>query len=199
MSGRLFITVPASDFKLTYALHARDHGPVTELYLGREGAPAFVTLECLEDFDDAIRVLVAARADHGEAQARYAARPLVPEPLRVPVHQVGPGIYEGEFDPGEPGRRAVIPVPGGEPLIDPDCIAGKHPSCVGDPCQCACHEPADAEPLQHRAPGPAPEGEPTCDERDGHWACTANPLHAGDHAAHDRDGNVRHQWQREPA
>ena len=28
-----------------------------------------------------------------------------------------------------------------EPLIDPDCRAGKHaPTCVGDPCACDCHE-----------------------------------------------------------
>jgi hypothetical protein len=26
-----------------------------------------------------------------------------------------------------------------EPLIDPDCRDGKHGSCVGGPCQCACH------------------------------------------------------------
>lgn len=30
------------------------------------------------------------------------------------------------------------PVPGGR-LIDPDCQAGKHTSCVGDPCECECH------------------------------------------------------------
>lgn len=25
------------------------------------------------------------------------------------------------------------------PLLDPDCVAGKHSSCVGGPCECACH------------------------------------------------------------
>jgi hypothetical protein len=29
-----------------------------------------------------------------------------------------------------------------EPLIDPDCDAGKHGSCVGGPCECMCHGPA---------------------------------------------------------
>jgi hypothetical protein len=24
-------------------------------------------------------------------------------------------------------------------LIDPDCAAGKHSSCVGGPCECDCH------------------------------------------------------------
>lgn len=27
-----------------------------------------------------------------------------------------------------------------DPVIDPDCWDGKHGSCVGDPCQCPCHE-----------------------------------------------------------
>src|SRR5258707_1282114 len=52
--------------------------------------------------------------------------------------------------------------------------------------------------LPHRAPPEAPIGEPTCDEKDGNWACTASPLHAGDHASHGA-GNVMHQWQRAPA
>lgn len=32
-------------------------------------------------------------------------------------------------------------------LLDPDCRQGKHGSCVGGPCECACHEqPAGAHP-----------------------------------------------------
>lgn len=27
------------------------------------------------------------------------------------------------------------------PLLDPDCRDGKHASCVGEPCECACHVP----------------------------------------------------------
>ncbi len=27
-----------------------------------------------------------------------------------------------------------------EKLIDPDCRDGKHGSCVGGPCECACHQ-----------------------------------------------------------
>lgn len=26
------------------------------------------------------------------------------------------------------------------PLLDPDCRDGKHASCVGAPCECACHQ-----------------------------------------------------------
>lgn len=29
-----------------------------------------------------------------------------------------------------------------EPLVDPDCRDGKHPSCVGGPCECECHQGA---------------------------------------------------------
>jgi hypothetical protein len=55
-------------------------------------------------------------------------------------------------DAGETGVMEVDPGPLGttEPLIDPDCAAGKHASCPGDPCECQCHalaeEPAAAEP-----------------------------------------------------
>ena len=28
---------------------------------------------------------------------------------------------------------------GSGPLLDPDCRDGKHTSCVGEPCECACH------------------------------------------------------------
>lgn len=28
---------------------------------------------------------------------------------------------------------------GSGPLLDPDCRAGKHTSCAGDPCECPCH------------------------------------------------------------
>jgi hypothetical protein len=34
-----------------------------------------------------------------------------------------------------------------EPLIDPDCRDGKHPSCVGGPCECMCHDPAPERPV----------------------------------------------------
>jgi len=32
---------------------------------------------------------------------------------------------------------------GGSPLLDPACRAGKHASCMGEPCQCRCHEPGE--------------------------------------------------------
>jgi hypothetical protein len=26
------------------------------------------------------------------------------------------------------------------PLLDPDCRDGKHSACIGDPCECSCHQ-----------------------------------------------------------
>lgn len=38
-------------------------------------------------------------------------------------------------------KRPAPPYGAIDELIDPDCRAGKHaPTCVGDPCGCACHE-----------------------------------------------------------
>jgi hypothetical protein len=41
-----------------------------------------------------------------------------------------------------PVERAVVDVPGPDDLevLDPDCRADKHGSCVGGPCTCSCHE-----------------------------------------------------------
>jgi hypothetical protein len=37
--------------------------------------------------------------------------------------------------------RALV-AEGAGPLLDPDCRDGKHASCVGAPCECACHTTA---------------------------------------------------------
>jgi hypothetical protein len=190
VSGRWLL--PAGDIGFAaYSVHEQESGPLTEIDLGPAGAPV-LQFRDLDGLDDLIGVLVAARAEHGQAQARHAARPLMPPPGR----DAGPGWAAPAIDLGV---GAVMEV-----LIDPDCIAGKHATCMGGPCTCSCHAPSpvtqpDPPDLPHRAPAPAPEGEPTCDEMDGNFACTASPLHPGDHAAHDRDGSVAHQWERAPA
>jgi hypothetical protein len=40
------------------------------------------------------------------------------------------------------GEREVVDVPSPDDLVmlDPDCRADKHGSCVGGPCTCNCHE-----------------------------------------------------------
>lgn len=74
-------------------------------------------------------------------------------------------ILEGPTAPGPSGAPASGPgaspsgagVPGGlgntEPLIDPDCAAGKHETCMGEPCECPCHSNLDEAPAQ--SPGRA--------------------------------------------
>lgn len=69
-------------------------------------------------------------------------------------------IPEGPTAPGPSGAPARGPgvspsgagVPGGlgntEPLIDPDCAAGKHETCMGEPCECPCHSDLDEAPAQ---------------------------------------------------
>jgi hypothetical protein len=39
--------------------------------------------------------------------------------------------------------RHIDPI-GDYALIDPDCRDGKHGSCVGGPCECACHVAEDS-------------------------------------------------------
>ncbi len=48
---------------------------------------------------------------------------------------------DGFHEPGPcpaPGRQFLTAI-GNGPLLDPDCRSGKHPSCVGAPCECGCH------------------------------------------------------------
>jgi len=238
VTARLFVTVPASDFKLTTALRQGTGGPVTELYFG-PGQATFASLDNLGDFDDLIRKLVAAKAEFGEAQARHAARPLVPlarlcactdaggitmvddagrcmlcgllfdAPLPdLPQREPGRalGEIEGGNDQPDPYLDAIAAEhrteyepehQGDAPLIDPDCAAGKHQSCVGGPCQCACHEPVYAVP----APAEAPIGQPVCGARGDNPedVCTASPHGTGDHATFRADGTVGKQWQQAPA
>ena len=52
-----------------------------------------------------------------------------------------------------------------EQLLDPDCRDGKHGSCVGDPCECACHTHVPV-----LDPGERGEG-PLCDSCGEHFPC----------------------------
>ncbi len=41
---------------------------------------------------------------------------------------------------GQPVEAAgELVAEGNGPLLDPDCRDGKHISCIGPPCECACH------------------------------------------------------------
>jgi hypothetical protein len=48
-----------------------------------------------------------------------------------PVEQIERALALDELDAGPRIEDG--------PLIDPDCAAGKHGSCVGGPCECDCH------------------------------------------------------------
>jgi len=185
---------------LTAVLQQTGSGPVDEISLHGAGPDApFAVFRCLEDYDEWIVFLLARKAVFGEAQARHAARPLMPPPERD----------------AEPGWAPVIDLGAGavmDVLIDPDCIAGKHATCMGGPCTCSCHAPlaedeglaslraklAAPPDLPRRAPLEAPVGEPVCGARgaDPEYVCTASPHGAGDHATFSADGSVARQWPR---
>jgi len=181
VSGRWLL--PAGDIgRPTYAVHQQASGPLTEIRLGPSGEP-WLEFRSLEGLDELIGVLVSARAEHGQAQARHAARPLVPvSPVTEPL------------PPDLSGDLLAIPanrIGDEEPPAGPVSWEGVTPAGVPYKIIDDGQMPPD---LPHRAPQPALTDEPICDEKDEHWACTASPLHAGDHASHDRDGNVMHIW-----
>ena len=186
MTGRWYL--PAGDIgRPTYAVHQQASGPLTEIRLGPAGEP-WLEFRSLEGLDELIGVLVSARAEHGQAQARHAARPLVPvSPVTEPLP---PDL-----------SRDLLAIPAnriGDDLILPDECEHEftpNPARTHEWCQkCDLVRPLPTPDLPRRVPSPALKDEPICDEKDGKWACTASPLHAGDHASHDRDGNVMHIW-----
>lgn len=56
------------------------------------------------------------------------------------------------YEPGRPGatrdRRSDERTAMTQTLIDPDCRAGKHSSCVGGPCECECHHVTQYDPAR---------------------------------------------------
>ena len=65
-------------------------------------------------------------------------------------------------------------------MVDPDCRDGKHPSCVGGPCECHCHAP-----LPQRTPAGPPAPDDRCDVDWGSATpsqrCTRDSGHHGVH------------------
>src|SRR5258706_11250341 len=96
------VTMHMPSFKiigLTAALQETVTGPVDEVSMHGAGPDApFLVFRCLEDYDQWIGFLLARKAVFGEAQARHAARPLMPPPQRdaepawaAPVIELSPG------------------------------------------------------------------------------------------------------------
>src|SRR5258707_9783146 len=77
------VTVHIPPFKVTgatHVVHRLDTGPVGEMHFQPEaGFQAFRRLAAIHA---AIRAYLALRAESGEAEALYAARPLTPLPRR---------------------------------------------------------------------------------------------------------------------
>ncbi len=53
---------------------------------------------------------------------------------------------DGNHEPGPCPTltRNVLTAIGSGPLLDPDCRAEKHRSCIGAPCECGCHNTTGA-------------------------------------------------------
>ena len=122
MTGRWLL--PAGDTgKVTWTVTRTASGPLGEVCHG-SGITPLLQYRDLASIDEVIAAYVAMRADYGHEQARHEARQADPRPASM----LQPVTFADE------------------PLIDPDCQAGKHagrdtPGCVGGPCECFCHEP----------------------------------------------------------
>src|SRR5438128_1765844 len=145
MTGRVYCSPAPTPLHVTWSIRTSVGGPVLTVYLGAAETGKFIEFADAPSLGAAIDELVAAAADYDVALETHAAPP--PDP-RIIVNEAGyPVGWEGDgitpLPMREPGA-ALADIVG--PLIDPDCIAGKHGSCIGGPCQCACHEPAYAVP-----------------------------------------------------
>lgn len=82
-----------------------------------------------------------------------------PSPALVDAHRALTAEYEGD-------GTVTTANSDEDRLIDPDCAAGKHGSCIGGPCECDCHpEPgsgksAGQQYLQHAVIDVTPLGSP---------------------------------------
>src|SRR5258707_11627984 len=95
------VTVHIPPFKVTgatHVVHRLETGPVGEMHFQPEAG--FQVFRSLADIDAVIGAYVALRAEYGEAEALYAARPLTPLPLRdtepawaAPVIEMGVGAF----------------------------------------------------------------------------------------------------------
>ncbi len=205
------VTVHIPPFKVTgatFVVHRLETGPVGEMHFQPEAG--FQVFRSLADIDAVIGAYVALRAEYGEAEALYAARPLTPPPQRdaepawaaraddCPQPDSGYDISDEEF---EAAKAHVIAMHGEVPpplqsVIDRGGRFGLPVQFSED--QSEVIPLAEADDLPHRAPLEAPVGEPVCGARgeNPEDVCTASPHGAGDHATFSADGSVAHLWPR---
>lgn len=106
--------------------------PVGELQFppGQRWPGGVITYRDVADIDDLLRAAAELRHLLREAQERHNGHQAI---------DLGVGAFM-------------------EVLIDPDCIAGKHQSCVGRPCTCSCHSEPGMFRLMCAVPGDCPLG-----------------------------------------
>src|SRR5258707_8723981 len=82
----------------TFVVHRLETGPVGEMHFQPEAG--FQVFPSLADIEAVIGAYVALPAEYGEAEALYAARPLMPPPPRhagpgwaAPVIEIGFGAF----------------------------------------------------------------------------------------------------------
>src|SRR5260221_593453 len=149
------VTMHIPPFKVTgatHVVHRLETGPVGEMHFQPEAG--FQVFRSLADIDAVIGAYVALRAEYGEAEALYAARPLAPLPRRdaepawaAPVIELSPGtenvpppsvVESAQAGPGDFRDSDVQP----DPYID--AITAGHRTE---------YEPEPLPVLPHRQPG----------------------------------------------
>lgn len=143
MSGHLLLF--STDITKPTAALTGNGTPAGEIRLG----VGVLTYRDVADVDDLIDAALRLRNMLREAQTRDVVVPPAAEPDPLAEYQAASNeLHYAEQDV----------------LLDPDCRDGKHTSCVGGPCECACHAP----PLPQRKPA-GPLGlllSPPADEAD---------------------------------
>ena len=136
----------------------------------------------VEDIREAL-----AATERGETQdlgdfLQYAddddgLEPLPPLPQRTPAGPPPDGLTDSFHHDDDP---ELLPSRTPALLLDPDCRDGKHTSCAGGPCDCACHEADPNDPY-------AGEEEPSRAER---WGISEEDLQEAEDAADLQPGGT---------
>lgn len=108
-------------------------------------------------------VSTAREQDDPRAAGAAPSRGAQPPPPQAPAIPPGsmPTLDDGTPDLSQPAMfagdpRSLLGLQEGEPLIDPDCKAGKHRSCPGGPCECREGEHFSGHGLPVPAADPTP-------------------------------------------
>src|SRR5438128_9093090 len=126
MTGRVYCSPAPTPLHITWSIRTSVGGPVLTVYLGAADTGKFIEFADTPSLGAAIDELVAALAGYETALETHAA---AQDPL--PVREPGAALIDAAALPD--WERELLER---EALRDPDCVAGKHGSCVGGPCRC---------------------------------------------------------------